>query len=207
MFAYCGNNPVLLHDSAGTRPKAYPLSDSEILGDECDYGMWFAGSLGIDGTSAIAPQTTSIPPVDPVTTAVGSSIIKAAALVGAAAVVGSCLAPAAYPNEDDDNDKRPTYIYRWGDTSPSNLTPRKRDVDLYPITKRGLSFSLVPGPDKNAVTTIEALNATGVVYAVLDGGNHVSVFPIGGTLEDWYKAGTSSIWTTAVKSVVIKWKG
>ena len=59
-----------------------------------------------------------------------------------------------------------------------------------------------PSPDCS-----EALNATGVVYAVYDGRTHVSVFPIGGTLEDWYKAGSSSVWTTAVKSVVIKWKG
>ena len=33
-----------------------------------------------------------------------------------------------------------------------------------------------------AVTTIEALNATGIVYAVQDGVSHVSVYPIGGTL-------------------------
>ena len=40
-----------------------------------------------------------------------------------------------------------------------------------------------------------------------DGAGHVSVYPIGGTLEDWHNAGSSSIWTTAVKSTVIKWDG
>ena len=47
----------------------------------------------------------------------------------------------------------------------------------------------------------------GVVYAVYDGANHVSVFPIGGSLEDWYNAGPSSAWTAAVKAVVVKGDG
>lgn len=57
------------------------------------------------------------------------------------------------------------------------------------------------------MTTIEALNATGIVYAVPDGGTHVSVYPVGGTMSDWVTAGSNSIWTQAVKSVVIKWDG
>jgi hypothetical protein len=58
----------------------------------------------------------------------------------------------------------------------------------------------------SAVTTIEEINATGIVYAVKDGTYHVSVFPIGGSLEDWYNMGPSSVWTQAVESVVIKLK-
>ena len=58
-----------------------------------------------------------------------------------------------------------------------------------------------------AMTTIEALNATGVVYAVQDGTTHVSVKPVNATVEDWIKGGASSIWTNAVKSVVVKWDG
>ena len=34
------------------------------------------------------------------------------------------------------------------------------------------------------MTTIEALNATGVVWAIKDGATHVSVRPIGATMED-----------------------
>jgi len=37
--------------------------------------------------------------------------------------------------------------------------------------------------------------------------DHVSVFPVGATLEEWHNAGASSIGTAAVKSVVIKWDG
>lgn len=58
-----------------------------------------------------------------------------------------------------------------------------------------------------AMTTIGELNATGVVYAVKDGATHVSVRPVGATMEDWINAGSNSIWTQAVKSVVIKWDG
>ena len=56
-------------------------------------------------------------------------------------------------------------------------------------------------------TTIEAINETGIVYAVVDGMNHVSVYPIGGSMSDWVQAGSTSIWTQAVKSVTIKWDG
>ena len=99
-----------------------------------------------------------------------------------------------------------TFIYRYGGTNPGNLTPSQRDIALYAATGKGLSFSTVPKPGA-AMTTIAALNATGVVYAVYDGANHVSVFPIGGSLEDWYNAGPSSAWTAAVKAVVVKWDG
>ena len=57
------------------------------------------------------------------------------------------------------------------------------------------------------MTTIEAINATGVVYAVQDGPTHVSVYPVEGTMADWVGAGPSSVWTYAVKSVVVKWDG
>ena len=105
MFAYCGNSPVLLHDSAGTRPKAYPLSDSEILGDECDYGMWFVGGFGTDGTSALSPEINPTPPVNPGGSGFGATLGKIAALVGVAAEVGNCIAPAAYPNNPDNKDE------------------------------------------------------------------------------------------------------
>lgn len=29
--------------------------------------------------------------------------------------------------------------------------------------------------------------------------------PVGGTMDDWISAGSNSVWTQAVKSVVIKW--
>ena len=99
-----------------------------------------------------------------------------------------------------DPPKKETTIYRYGGTNPGNLTPKAKDKYT------GLSFSTEPMPGA-AMTTIEALNATGLVYAVRDGATHVSIRPIGGTVEDWINVGSGSVWTQAVKSVVIKWDG
>ena len=52
----------------------------------------------------------------------------------------------------------------------------------------GVSFSLKARPG-SAVTTIEAINGTGVLYAVRDGAYHVSVYPIGGTIKQWHEWG------------------
>ena len=92
-----------------------------------------------------------------------------------------------------------TIIYRYGGANPGNLIPTKNDVS----TNSGLSFSTVPLLG-SAVTTIELVNATGVLTAIKDGITHVSVYPVGGTISEWRAAGTSSIWTTTLKSIVVK---
>ena len=96
--------------------------------------------------------------------------------------------------------KKCTPIYRYGGTNPGNLTPKEKDK------YSGLSFSTVPMRGA-ATTTIELLNATGIVYAIQDSPTHVSVRPVGGTMEDWINAGSSSIWTQTVKALVVKWDG
>ena len=73
--------------------------------------------------------------------------------------------------------KRPkqTVIYRGGSGNATNLTPRPRDID------DGLSYELSVTPDiadKYTMTTMEAVNATGVLEAVIDRPNHVSVRPV-----------------------------
>lgn len=69
----------------------------------------------------------------------------------------------------------------------------------------GLSFGLTPQPN-SWQTTIEAVNSTGVLLAVIDGPAHVSVYPLGGTVTDWRQAGSSSVWTVALISVSTKIK-
>lgn len=54
------------------------------------------------------------------------------------------------------------------------------------------------------MTTIEAVNATGVLVAVKDGANHVSVRPTNASMVDWIEQGSDSVWTTALKSIVVK---
>lgn len=95
-----------------------------------------------------------------------------------------------------------TTIYRYGGTNPGNFVHSSRDVE----TNTGLSFSTVPRPGA-AMTTIEELNATGVVYAYQDSLTHVTVKPIGGTIAEWRNQGTSSVWTETIKSLVVKWDG
>ena len=52
------------------------------------------------------------------------------------------------------------------------------------------------------MTTIDEVNSTGVLYAVVDGGHHVSVYPVGHTLAEWRAAGVASIWTQALLGIV-----
>ena len=83
---------------------------------------------------------------------------------------------------------------------PQNYVPSDLDVS----SGTGLSFSTIPKMGSiQGETTLEALNATGVVVAIKDGKNHVSVKPIGGSLLEWQQAGESSIWTQAIWNTII----
>lgn len=93
-----------------------------------------------------------------------------------------------------------TPIYRYKGTNPENLIPTVKDIK----TNTGLSFSTIP-QSKSAMTTIKKINSTGILYAIQDKATHVSVYPIGGTIEEWHNAGSNSIWTQTLKSIVIKW--
>ena len=90
-----------------------------------------------------------------------------------------------------------TPIYRRGGTNPGNLTPRGKDIES------GLSFTTeyVKGA---AQTTIEQVNSTGLLRAVQDGVTHVSVKPVGATIQEWIVKGSTSIWTAALKRIVTK---
>ena len=71
--------------------------------------------------------------------------------------------------------KRPnqTVIYRWGSGNATNLTPRNDGSDV-----NGLSYELkVPVGRRYTWTTLEAVNSTGVLQAIIDGPNHVKVIP------------------------------
>ena len=101
-----------------------------------------------------------------------------------------------------ETENEPTWIYRYGGTNPGNYVPSKKDEML----NSGLSFSTVPRVGAGA-TTIEAINATGILYAVKDNATHVSVYPIGTTIAEWRAAGSASIWTQTLKALIIKWDG
>ena len=206
MFAYCGNNPVNRVDHTGHFWSAiWGFVKTVVSEIGKAIGVMSPAYAGCGGSALVDGPL----PFGDIVGLIGAALLTAGAIgygIYQAARAPSVSIPKANTKEKDITAPPPssTVIYRYGGTNPGNLTPSQRDVDLYPITGKGLSFSTVPKPGA-AMTTIEALNATGVVYAVCDGAGHVSVHPIGGTLEDWHNAGSSSVWTTAVKSVVVKW--
>ena len=198
MFAYCENNPVNYCDPSGHFLEEFVNNFLKVIQQGAGY---FATASGVAVLDSPVPG-----PADVVA---GVLIVGGALVCGGIALhntlttpTPSISLPKVKENEKDFIGPLPPYtpIYRYGGTNPGNLTPKKKDK------YSGLSFSTVPLPGA-AMTTIEALNATGVVHAVRDGATHVSVRPVGATTEDWINAGSGSIWTQAVKSVVIKWDG
>ena len=183
MFAYCGNNPVIRHDPTGQ----FGLT-ATIFG----IAIWKIG-VAVAGLAityfAVRTIVSNIPT---------SSVFSWAKTT-----------PRGKSNEKENAKAVPkqqwegTTIYRYGKTNPGNLTPKQKDATT------GLSFSTIPPPPgvPAAVTTLEALNATGVVVAIQDSPTHVSVRPVGASVQAWIDAGPSSVWTLAVKTVVIKWDG
>ena len=198
MFAYCGNNPVNRVDPTGQFWKELWDAFTQAIQQASGY---FAVAAGVSQLDSPAPG-----PADVVA---GVLLVGGVLVCAGIATYTAITAPApsiSIPKVEEKAEAIPTtppsstVIYRYGGTNPGNLTPKAKDKHS------GLSFSTVPMPGA-AVTTIEALNATGVVYAVQDSPTHVSVRPVGATMEDWINAGSGSIWTQAVKSVVIKWDG
>lgn len=183
MFAYCGNNPVCYSDPTGH----FALVDDLLV------------LLGLAVVTAVTAIVTAV--ALPVIQKQWNKTVKSSSTKPKTDYQEKAK-EQVIPKQKDQT----VYIYRYGGTNPGNLTPSSRDVKLASTTGTGLSFSTIPKLGA-ARTTIDEINATGIVYAVKDGVNHVSVFPVGGTLEDWHNAGSSSVWTRAIKSVVIKWGG
>lgn len=175
MFAYCGNNPVCYSDSTGH----FALVDDLLV------------LLGIAAAAAVTAIVCAV--ATPVIQKQWNKTVKSSSTKPKTDYQEKAK-EQVIPKQKDQT----VYIYRYGGINPGNLTPRDSDESI------GLSFSTIPKPGA-ARTTIDEINATGVVYAVKDGVNHVSVFPVGDTLEDWHNVGSSSVWTRAIKSVVIKW--
>ena len=184
MFAYCGNNPVNNFDPSG---KAFLSLLTAAAAAICAVVVVCVVSVVTSQIVDALPKNLPAPPSIslPKENKKPKSDSKA-----------KDVAPAI----PKDPPKKETVIYRYGGTNPGNLTPKEKDKDS------GLSFSTIPRPGA-AMTTIEALNATGIVHAVQDNAYHVTVRPVGASVEDWIAAGSGSVWTQAVQSVVIKWDG
>ncbi len=196
MFAYCNNNPIMCVDYTGE-------FFAEAIAATIGTGIVIGGLL-VCTTMMMEQMEKPRKPSPKMLT-----IVREVAIAFAKSFADQFI----YYRDDvkekvEESPATPsgTIIYRRGGTAPSNLTPSSRDVALFPKTRTGLSFSLTPTPG-SAMTTIEAINATGILYAVIDGPDHVSVFPVGATLEEWHNAGSSSMWTITLKMLTVKYKG
>ena len=179
---YCLNNAVSFYDPSGFRVELFDPTISV-------YGGYVPNiSFGYSN-----PKCTI---VSVITTIAGSIF---ASLFSGTDTKSQSDAYVTEKGLTEDQDL-PTVIYRYGKGNPGNLTPREKDQ------YSGLSFSTVPRA--NAVmTTIEEVNATGILYAEKDGPTHVSVKPVNGTMANWISAGPESIWTKTLQSICVKWDG
>ena len=196
MFLYCNNNPIMNVDVNGYSFISFVKKSISFVKDIV--GAVSKG-ISISGGSAVAIATSDGP--SPVMDFVAAGIVLGFSIY------------EYYKDKIHDNtqtkilslprNKKDVVIYRYGGTNPGNLTPSQKDSDT------GLSFSTIPPRmgGKAAVTTINTLNKTGIVYAYQDKLTHVSVVPVGESIQTWINAGSGSIWTQAVKSVVVKWDG
>lgn len=193
MFAYCCNNPVNCVDYSGEFAIPFPIPAEYIV---------LLGLLAVGMFGLIADARG-----DQILGNLISDVVTQTAEAVDNLVDGIKSFSDSKADEKEEVNPNPpsgTIIYRKGGWNPSNLTPSSNDVAKFPTTGKGLSFVLKPEPGC-VQTTIEEINATGVLYAVIDGPNHVSVFPVGTTLAGWHDAGTSSIWTTTLRALVKKY--
>ncbi len=79
--------------------------------------------------------------------------------------------------------ENPIFIYRMGNYTNTNLTPRAKDIT-------GLSFSTIkPVSGNYVVTTMKAINSTGRLVAIQDSPTHVSVLPLNiSEMDDWIES-------------------
>ena len=191
LYAYCSNNPVKFCDPSG---QSIALLMTAIIPACIIACVAIIGIIGIASANSKSASVAIGNAIDNVASSASVAINNAKTKVKTKAKAKEKTKVIPAPP------KSKTVIYRYGGTNPGNLTPKEKDK------YSGLSFSTIPRPGA-AVTTIEELNATGIVYAVQDSPTHVSVRPVGATMDTWINEGSDSIWTQAVKSVVVKWDG
>ena len=203
MFAYCENNPVNRADPSG-HSWFYVLVACAAVVVVCALAVVAAPVLAVAGVvtsvSAVATGAFGL-----ATVAAGVGAVAAGMSI-AESIPKSKTASRSKAKEKDITTTKPksaTPIYRYYSSKTENLAPRPgKDYD-------GLSFSTIPPrPGISAVvTTIEEINATGILMAMPTGGSHVTVIPTNGSVLQWMSQGQSSMWSQTLSAIVIEWDG
>ena len=193
MFAYCNNNPINRVDYSGASSIGLYMAASAFVLFAVTAVAVVAAACGNTSTQD-APDLT-LPSVKD----------NLAELAIAAAIISGIISKLA---EKEEVSTAPppseTIIYRYYSSKTENLSPRPG------IDYDGLSFSTKPPrPGVSAVvTTIEQVNATGILTAVPPNkGTHVTVIPTNGTVNQWMSQGQSSIWSQTLSLIVVEWDG
>lgn len=166
MFAYCGNNPVMGYDPSGTY--CVRLADDMTMSlINLSFAIACIGTGYLAWTSAtgkLSRSSTSFPIAD-------IDVIDVVKPVRRSKNREVAIADEAEKTATPP--KTSTVIYRYYATKNTNLVPRN-DID-----DDGLSFSLVPPKPgvPYVLTTIEQVNATGILLAINDRGVHVTIIP------------------------------
>ena len=168
-YGYCWGNPIGLVDRDGKTPEM--ASNYSQVFDILKTGTEMAGAAALADSPAPGPMDL-----------VALGIIGITLVVAGGVAVGTYINSKAKEKEkariialEQVTTKRPnqTVIYRWGNGNATNLTPRNDGSDV-----NGLSYELkVPVGRRYTWTTLEAVNSTGVLQAIIDGPNHVKVIP------------------------------
>ena len=168
-YGYCWGNPMGLVDRNGKTPEM--ASNYSQVFDILKTGAEMAGAAALSDSPVPGPMDV-----------VAAGILAGTVIYAGGVAVGTYIDSKEKEKEKDRvvalekvTTKRPnqTVIYRWGSGNATNLTPRNDGSDV-----NGLSYELkVPVGRRYTWTTLEAVNSTGVLQAIIDGPNHVKVIP------------------------------
>ncbi len=159
LFAYAANNPIKYTDPDGRNP-ALEIAGEKVLESAAKKALTkvaakTAAKLGLCAADGPLP--------------IGDVIAAAWTLWDICSYLADQADAKAKAVATEQNKTEQTLIYRTGSGNATNLTPREVDIE-------GLSYTTEKPVGRDfTVTTIEAINATGVLIAVKDGKTHVSV--------------------------------
>jgi len=182
LYAYTMGNPVMWTDPSGRVVKSVLLAVKiyRVVSNLQRISSGNSTSVASSAAANIGGATSSAPTAQPRSNerSTGSS---SSANVGTSAGASMTIpqAPAmsrsdARAIEEELRRNGHTPIFRGGSGNATNMTLRPLPDD----PSGALSFYLKPPSGKFTITTIEIVNATGVLTAVKDGANHASVKPI-----------------------------